>query len=83
MGRPSQSTRSPWVNTVENVNGKAHVWPFAMLKDDWYWNVSPYLVQKKFIRDSLEKIYEEGFTNKHVVFAIEFARGLYVQLYLL
>jgi len=74
-GRPSRSTRSPWVNTVENVNGKAHVWPFAMLKDDWYWSVSPYLVQKKFIRDSLEKIYEEGFTNKHVVFAVEFARG--------
>ena len=74
-GRPSRSTRSPWVNTVENVNGKAHVWPFEVLKDEKYWSTSPFLTQKKFIRDSIEKIYKEGFTKKHVVFAIEFARG--------
>jgi len=75
-GRPSRSTRGQWVNTVENINGKAHVWPFQVLKDEKYWSTSPYLSQKQFIRDNLEAFYAKtGLTNLNVMIAIEFARG--------
>ncbi len=68
--------RSTWVNTVENVNGKARVWPFEVLRDEKYWRTSPYLTQKQFIRDNLEAMYTEtGLSNLHVMFALEFARG--------
>ena len=68
--------RSAWVNTVENVNGKARVWPFEVLRDEKYWSTSPYLTQKQFIRDNLEAMYTEtGLSNLHVMFALEFARG--------
>jgi len=67
--------RSSWVNTIENVQGKAHVWPFQVLRDEKYWSTSPYLHQKQFIRDSLESLYAQGYTNNQIMIGVEFARG--------
>jgi hypothetical protein len=67
--------RGPWVNTVEKINGHAHVWPFEVLRDELYWSTSPYLSQKQYIKDSLQGIYDKGYTNRDVILAVEFARG--------
>jgi len=67
--------RGPWVNTVEKLNGRAHVWPFEVLRDELYWSTSPYLSQKQYIKDSLQGIYDKGYTNRDVILAVEFARG--------
>ena len=64
-------TRGDWVNTVE----RDRVWPHEVLRDQLYWSTSPYLTQKTHIRDSLEALYRKGYTNEHVMLAVEFARG--------
>ena len=70
------SKRTPWVNTVENVNGKSRLWPFEVLRDEKYWSTSPYLSQKQFITDNLEAFYAEtGLTSRNIMIAVEFARG--------
>lgn len=67
--------RGDWVNTVENIDGEAHRWPFEVLRDELYWSTSPYLSQKEHIRDSLQALYNRGYTNRDVMLAVEFARG--------
>ena len=67
--------RGDFVNTVENRTGEAKVWPFQVLRDELYWSTSPYLSQRQHIRDSLQALYDRGYTNKDVMLAVEFARG--------
>jgi len=67
--------REPWVNTVENIEGMARLWPFEALRDEKYWSTSPYLTQKQFIRDSIASLRTHGFGPSQIMIAIEFARG--------
>jgi hypothetical protein len=67
--------REPWVNTVENIEGMARLWPFEALRDEKYWSTSPYLTQKQFIRDSIASLRPHGFGPSQIMIAVEFARG--------
>lgn len=67
--------RRDWVNTVENLGDRSHVWPHEILRDQEYWSTSPYLGQKQFIRDSLEAMYALGYSNTDTTISVEFSRG--------
>lgn len=70
-----QDNQDQWVNIVENRQGRAHCYPYEMLRDSEYWSSSPYLDQQDFIRENLTALYALGYRASQVMIAIEFARG--------
>ena len=75
-------TTDSFVNIVENDNGQEKVYPYEMLRDEQYFNTSPYLSQEEHILESLryadEKVERTNFiygTPYAFEIGIEFARG--------
>jgi hypothetical protein len=65
-----------FVNIVQMVDGKYHVYPYERFVDEDFWNSSPYLSQSEFIRNHVDYLVDvAGIDKSSIMIAIEFARG--------
>lgn len=67
--------KDDWINIVENVNGKAKIYPYEQIKDLEYLGTSAFVKYEKEIGEVLDYLVSRGIPRFRLMMAIEFARG--------